>query len=867
MNIQRGQEIMRRTARKFLFLLLALVQYQAIAQKAPWEEYEKIVGRARQVSPLGPTLFGDSIQLQSGNLAFRVTDVELPGNNALNVSITRSFSTRTQGQDGAGNPPVDSPMGDWDIDLPNISGVFARSTGWINPVPGKSASRCSILNASEAAAPSVTQGGASFSGYEIWQGTKISLPGRGSHSMLFRAANTPQPSSGGAVWISSDWTIVKCLSSVQNDSGEGFIATDSNGITYRFDWMAVSVEPQLKKKPPSSPADQILNRGRYALYATHVEDRFGNWVNYTYTNAANQPIKLQSIQSSDGRQLTLSYSGSLVTQVTANSRVWTYSYNAAHSLTAVTLPDGSSWAISLPNFKNMLLWYYKGEPGEAWRNCQNPGDLHEVSYTGVITHPSGAVGTFTLLPERFVRNGIDYASNCAIGNPNDPNDDEAFYPMAWDSFAVQSKVISGPGLLNSSWTYSYNQGDSTEVTGPGEFARYTFGNQFQTDEGLLLKEERGASPGQILRTTEYVYDLGTSGKPYPSRIGSSGQIRGGDFGEEFIRPKKISEIRQQDVTFSRSVQAFDAFARPATTVLASTLPSSTARTELNEYSDNTNLWVIGQLKKVSVGSLTPQQIDYDASWALPLNSYAFGVLQRTDIWDTSSAVSTGQRGTLSNVLDGKGNNTKLSDWYRAVPRSIVRADGYGVSALVDDNGWVTQATDENGYITRYSYDLMGRLQVLTPPLGFASTSLRFEPVFTSEFDLAAGHWRMTMTKGDLVELSYLDALWRPVMTRSYDQSQEAATRAVAVKSFDIHGRPTFQSYLQRDIASVATPALGTHTQYDSLGRTTQTQVDSELGALTSVTEYLSAFQTRSTNPRGIVSTQGSGRWTIRTKPF
>src|SRR5690606_7219967 len=48
----------------------------------------------------------------------------------------------------------------------------------------------------------------------------------------------------------------------------------------------------------------------------------------------------------------------------------------------------------------------------------------------------------------------------------------------------------------------------------------------------------------------------------------------------------------------------------------------------------------------------------------------------------------------------------------------------------------------------------------------------------------------------------------------------------------------------------SSPATGVWTDYDALGRATSVSQDSELGLLTTFTEYLSGYRTRVTNPRG-----------------
>ena len=83
------------------------------------------------------------------------------------------------------------------------------------------------------------------------------------------------------------------------------------------------------------------------------------------------------------------------------------------------------------------------------------------------------------------------------------------------------------------------------------------------------------------------------------------------------------------------------------------------------------------------------------------------------------------------------------------------------------------------------------------------------------------------------------------MVREYDTGDSQTNRFTRF-AYDHDGRVTFASYP----SAVNHPATGTRTTYDALGRPTQVTQDSELGALTTRTEYLSGFRTRVTNPRG-----------------
>ena len=101
-------------------------------------EYDKLI--QSRVMALGNDLLGDRLDLYSGRLSFLQTDVELPGNSALQVGVSRSFSPRRSGEtESVGH------FGDWDLDLPYLTGVFASSTGWVAYGTGADATkRCSL---------------------------------------------------------------------------------------------------------------------------------------------------------------------------------------------------------------------------------------------------------------------------------------------------------------------------------------------------------------------------------------------------------------------------------------------------------------------------------------------------------------------------------------------------------------------------------------------------------------------------------------------------------------------------------------------------------------------------------------------------
>ncbi len=289
-----------------------------------------------------------------------------------------------------------------------------------------------------------------------------------------------------------------------------------------------------------------------------------------------------------------------------------------------------------------------------------------------------------------------------------------------------------------------------------------------------------------------------------------------------------------------------------------------SKTETIEYHDDTALWVLGQVKRTTTNGVETSRTTY--GWkALPWKTYTFGKLQQTYSYDNTSAVGTGQLGTLKTVTDGNNNVTTFGSWKRGIPQSITHADSSTQSAVVNNHGWIDAVTDENGYTTCYTYDTMGRLASITYPSETAAnacdateanwkkTLLTFQPVAVAEYGIPAGHWRQTVSTGAGQKITYYDPLWRPLVTKELDATNgttETLTKRFQRFAYDADGRTTFASY------PGTTDALtqGTWTGYDALGRVTSVSQNSELGLLTTLTEYQTGFKTKVTSPKGQVTT-------------
>lgn len=846
------------------------------ASNEPWQDYEKFLQSRQALSVHGPDLFGDNVNLYNGALSFSVTDIDLSGNSRIPVALTRTFAV--------GAYPIGVPMsgsfGDWEIDLPRIEGTYGST--WAS-------TRCSQPDPGLVVVP----GGASYTSAEYWQGLQAQMPGGGE--LLVADTGSPRP-SGSTQWsfVTSEFTYVRCISlpAGSNTTGEGFEALTPDGTRYTFSHMAQTFEAPLASPMNIASGSGALVRKRNALYVTQIVDRFGHTVTYTYDPAqsASQPVRLQSITASDGRTITVTYSNGRITSAFAHGRTWVYGYDSptmhAGSLSSVTLPDNTIWQLALRPLANAQIEYANDD---GVRNCASVGNLLSTqTMTGTVTHPSGSVGAFTVRTGRNGRSNVPrLCINWELTGVNNPANDISFIARESWLWELSTKTITGPALPTMTWAYDYGStiswacaadnevrrfttpncpatvapvctsdscaGKTTAtVTGPGgEWTRYTFGNSYRYDEGLLRKVERGTGPSNILNTEVTQYELAQTGQPYVLPRGRSLRARADGFISEQPRPRTQATITRNGVSFSWLGSQFDAFARPRTITRSSSLGYT--RTEALTYYDQLTLWVLGQHQKTEVGTETPSQTSFDAATALPSHEYSFGLLQARYARHNDTA----QRGLIAEIFDGANiSKATLSNYKRGFPQAISRPLGASMTAVVSDLGEIGSVTDPLGSQTVYLYDDGGRIR--SKEFNFTDSTPWSNETFDytgrssgNEYGLPNGLWKRVHTRGRYEHVTWYDAMWRPILTRERDVNLASSTRFVR-KVYDVRGNLSFESYpgsLATSSTNYATLTAGITRQYDALNRPTIESRSSELGNLVSQREYLQGFQVRDTNAR------------------
>ncbi|MDN4037293.1 hypothetical protein [Massilia sp. YIM B02443] len=132
-----------------------------------------------------------------------------------------------------------------------------------------------------------------------------------------------------------------------------------------------------------------------------------------------------------------STASNLVASVSDGTRTWRYTYDNPSSyaaqLQSITLPDQSSWSVGQVSSLLKSIQY----PGAG--SCENPGILFPDDRVGTITHPSGAIGRFTLTPTRHARSQVEKDCRYEIATESEL----IRYPYLFDTYALTRKELIG----------------------------------------------------------------------------------------------------------------------------------------------------------------------------------------------------------------------------------------------------------------------------------------------------------------------------------------------------------------------------------------------------------------------------------------
>ncbi|MDF3012649.1 MAG: repeat protein, partial [Cellvibrio sp.] len=435
-----------------LWLLLA-VGADAQTVFGPSEETAKI-NSMQLLNMLTTNDFGESYDPATGTLSLAYTDVSLPGNSPLRVEVRRKFSSNL----GTGRFTGLWELGDWSLDLPYVRGEFLKAEGQYISLSGNKGwsfgKEC--------------EGDVSTVNGRAWDSSGSSWPLSPSHYWSGKFLHIPQQVSENLIWgrgsyagkqvTKANYIVTSCFSRTDG-KGQGIVVTAPDGTRYTFDYVV--------EKPNGMPMP--VGNGGYMrwLMATKVEDKFGNTVTYNYLDGL-----LRSIAASDGRSITLNYSGKYLANVVVNGRTWTYTYDtsvaARTRLDKVTLPDGKSWT-----FGKLSRDIYAASV-QRWKTLsQTPGHCAPIPQSNVehiIETPAKLKISYSFA---ITYHGIYDTKAYPYGD--DPKW-QAFNNANCSAYwSLVKKTVMGPGIPLQTWNYAYSQNGGNYYEGTGDGNKYGYG--------------------------------------------------------------------------------------------------------------------------------------------------------------------------------------------------------------------------------------------------------------------------------------------------------------------------------------------------------------------------------------------------------
>jgi hypothetical protein len=434
-----------------------------------------------------------------------------------------------------------------------------------------------------------------------WNGISVNIPDEGFESLLTVNQQTFLPTDGTKYIATTRgrWQ-VSCLGALKNGTGEGFVIRLPNGQRYFFDWIAARNAPDVTACDfPCRDMYGDGNRPEYLLvptsdifiYATRVEDRFGNSVSYNY-DAAN-PHRLTSIVASDGPRIDISYGANgKVEVVRAAGQSWLYRYTDSFYgplLSEIEQPDHSKWTFS----GDVMAWLLESDPmpsafysekclQDATGYRSEDQEVASRTKTVVMQHPSGAIGRFKF--RQLIHGSQNTPGGCGMFGTSMTSFYFGAYgiPSASVVNSIVQKSISGPGEVNGSWDYKYAPKwsfqtncsggctSTTRVTEPDGSARlYTFGNDYAGNLGDLLGEQVIDKKGAVVRSTSHAYVAASA--EFPATYGDALAPDANPLVSK-IRPRRSTTIVQDGTTLTQLVNSFDSLARPVSTTRGSKSP-------------------------------------------------------------------------------------------------------------------------------------------------------------------------------------------------------------------------------------------------------------------------------------------------------
>ncbi|NQZ05636.1 MAG: hypothetical protein HRT35_00605, partial [Algicola sp.] len=523
-------------------------------------------------------------------------------------------------------------------------------------------------------------------------------------------------------------------------------------------------------------------------------------------------------------------------KVTANGRDWLYNYVGTdeRTLISVTRPDLRQWQFSLGNI---------GYKKPLSKDCSFAG-ADPTTYTGSITHPHGAVGTFSV---KETLHGISNVDNImAYDGPNGRDIRNQLIPTCVGHMSLQNKTLTGPGLPTMNWTYSYSRNvgsfdtdsntddiKTTFVTAPdGSKTRHYYNRDWSSPaQGMQIKTEQYDTNG----TTKLSTSQTTFAQAQMVGLSQMNKTNLSPMDYRINTKQVLTTLHHTDgdTSYTTDYQVHNSLG------VATKVYRHNSATGHEKYVRTSNIdhvsgdYYVLQLPvttEQSTDDSTYTQTSYSTYWDWNHSAHSnLREAQRFGQWQSQheyrSDGTTSKQTTNALTDQGTNRTLEIGEPKRGKPKSYATPISRGagtqtVSSVIDDNGWVTHTKDFNyndstptGSSIEYGYDNMGRLTSINPADStWADTSIGYTDTTTGEeTHIVKGMFKKTSTKGGFTQTTFFDALLRPVLTKT----QGSGTTVYQNTQFNAYNNVIFKGY---PLSTAGNTTKGAFITFDGMQR-------------------------------------------------
>jgi YD repeat-containing protein len=689
-------------ARNYLGLLLMSVACSVThAQNASIPGLDEQPGQSYLRAPDGS--YGvESIDPFTGALKIVATDLIVPSNGGLDISITRNYVSmqKTNSTMPSYLPGRTTTGIGWDIHFGRVWRASATA-GYTLPA----GSNCLGV-------------AGSVSTVDARYNPVLELPDGTRDVLVTGDAGAPYQFITRGRWIG------RCLPAADDLNNGGLLVISPQGIKYTF-----NVRGRVASGSMNNNAETA-----FAYHPSKIEHPNGTSITIAYNGTGSAEfLRVDTVTHSEGQVVTFTYLepttlNARLDEIRLNSpsRTWSYDYAVAstasgisfHYLTDVTRPDGLKYSYE----------YYTGA-----------SDVARYSLKSVTT-PLQATVTYTYKNQLFPRHSTPAIPIVVVG----------------------TKAITGQVDQNATWTYTYEPAtsasdlfDVTHVDGPSNCVSYqhraaTTANGELWRMGQLTQKTIGSScTSGVLRRETYTWT--------PQALAQQNYWSPPNVFDTVTNTPLLQtlEIEQDGTSYTSTYSDFDAYGNARHIEEDGQDDRSTDRT----FHIDTTRWIVQRLEDESIASAgmtyssptTGGTSDYDVDREYDANgdlaSESLSGAETSYDWYTSGT----NRGEINTITDPDNKVVTFTNYKRGTAQNESYPETVAISRTVNNTGAIDNETDPLQHTTVFAYDNLNELIGVQTA---KTTDDNFSIVF------ADSKRRRTMTRGTYVEERTFDGMGR-----------------------------------------------------------------------------------------------------------